>query len=194
MPAWRCRPRSVARPRRARRACALIAVTAALRVVSVRRDRLGRSGLLFASAGCRFAHVAQALRALFFPGNSSVLHVVGLPDHPRKVFRVRRDRARVAERARLRAHAAALDTSFARAASRRRRRCSARGFTARACSIARWSFHIFQCLQSLGGRHAVGGGPCRRRRCWTTVPAGLLFDLKWRSGLAPMPREMKERI
>ena len=31
--------------------------------------------------------VARALRALLVPGNPSVLHVVGLPDHPRKVFR-----------------------------------------------------------------------------------------------------------
>ena len=28
-----------------------------------------------------------AVRALFRPGNASVLHVVGLPDHPRQVFR-----------------------------------------------------------------------------------------------------------
>ena len=31
-------------------------------------------------------NLGLAIRALFNPGNSSVLHVVGVPDHPRKVF------------------------------------------------------------------------------------------------------------
>ena len=143
---------------------ALIAVAQRFAAYRLDRVRLGRcansTGRCRRSATCRSR---LALRALFWPGNVSVLHVVGLSDDPVRAFRsaelVRvplstnglRPVARPARRT--------------RSCRRRRARCpiSVRGLYGPSLFYpANGTFSILQGLQSLDRRAARRGRPADR--------------------------------
>lgn len=126
-------------------------------------------------------------RALFRPGNSSVLHVVGLPDHPRKVFpsadmvpvTVSDDGlARILK---------AIDATFIRAGEPPAPQPLGRGlYGASLFFRANGVFHIFNvCNHWVADMLSVAGLPVTP--VLDTVPPGLLLDLKWRAGFDRMP-------
>jgi hypothetical protein len=55
------------------------------------------------------------------------------------------------------------------------------------------NFHLFNVCNHWVARMLSAAG-IRTAPVLATLPAGLLLDLKWRSGLAPMLREIKEPI
>jgi hypothetical protein len=128
-----------------------------------------------------------AVRALFQPGNRSVLHVVGLQDHPRKVFAAA-DMVRVplSERGFGRM-LSALDTSAALGGDPPALQGLGRGLYGPSLFFrANGSFHIFNvCNHWVGDMLAAAGLPVTP--VLDTVPAGLLLDLKLRAGLDRMP-------
>jgi uncharacterized protein (TIGR02117 family) len=129
---------------------------------------------------------ALAVRALFRPGNASVVQVVGLSDEPRAVFRsadiVRielspQGLSRLLHR---------LDASFARVAGKPEELGPGlygpslffRGVD---------TFHIFNvCNHWVVGLLAAAGLPTAP--VLATLPPGLLLDLRLRAGLRPLPR------
>jgi len=124
--------------------------------------------------------MALAMRALFRPGNPSVLHVVGVNGDPRAVF-ANSDLVRVniseAGFARL---ADMLDATFARRKG---------SFMPEELGPGLYGMSVFFRANSTS---AIIGSPtcllppeCRRRPC--SRPFGLLLDLEWRSGLARLP-------
>jgi uncharacterized protein (TIGR02117 family) len=127
------------------------------------------------------------VRALFQPGNRSVLHVVGLPDHPRKVF-ASADMVRVplSERGFGRM-LSALDTSVAMGGDPPTLQVLGRGLYGPSLFFrANGAFHIFNvCNHWVGDMLAAAGLPVTP--VLDTVPAGLLLDLKWRAGLDRLP-------
>lgn len=128
-----------------------------------------------------------ALRALFRPGNPSVLHVVGLPDHPRRVFRTA-DIARVtvSEQGLVRM-LKAIDASFTRGGEPPAPQSLGRGLYGPSLFYrANGAFHIFNvCNHWVADMLSAAGLPVTP--VLATLPAGLLFDLKWRSGLDRLP-------
>lgn len=138
--------------------------------------------------------VAQALRALLLPGNASVLHVVGLPEHPRKVFRSAEIVAMPLGDESLARMLRALDTSFARKGEPPAPQVLGQGLYGPSLFYrAVDHFHLFNvCNHWVARMLSAAGLPTAP--VVATLPAGLLFDLKWRSGLAPMPREKQEPI
>ena len=122
---------------------------------------------------------ALALRALFLPGNPSVLHVVGLSEPSAAgLSECRSGRARRSAKTGFARLAAMLDATFARNGARRRRSKSwAAASTGQACSTAPSG-------PSTCSGSAITGSPtcsmrraCRPRRCWPPWPQGLLWDL-----------------
>jgi uncharacterized protein (TIGR02117 family) len=128
--------------------------------------------------------VALALRALFRPGNPSVLHVVGVGADPRAMFGnselVRLDLgaagfARLADR---------LDATFARGEGGVLPVELGRGLYGTSLFFrANGAFHLFNvCNHWLAGLLDAAGVPTAPVAA--TLPYGLLLDLEWRSGLA----------
>jgi uncharacterized protein (TIGR02117 family) len=130
-----------------------------------------------------------AVRALFRPNNPSVLHVVGLPDHPRTVFRSA-DIVRVSLSeegfARI---LQALDRSFVRNGEPPMPQALGRGLYGPSQFYrANGAFHLFRvCNHFVADMLSAAGLPMTP--VLDTVPPGLLLDLKWRAGLVPMPSE-----
>jgi uncharacterized protein (TIGR02117 family) len=128
-----------------------------------------------------------AFRALFNPGNPTVLHVVGLPDRPRNVFRSA-DIVRVplseAGFARMRA---ALDRDFARGGEPPLPQVIGKGLYGPSLFYrANGTFHIFNvCNHWVSDMLSTAGLPVTP--VLDTVPPGLLLDLKLRAGLDRMP-------
>jgi uncharacterized protein (TIGR02117 family) len=130
-------------------------------------------------------NVGLAVRALLRPGNPSVLHVVGVDRDPRAMFAnsdlVRIDLggesfARLADR---------LDASFARDGSGVLDLGPGLYGTSRFFR-ANGAFHLFNvCNHWLAGLLDAAGVPTAPMLA--TLPAGLLLDLEWRSGLARVP-------
>jgi uncharacterized protein (TIGR02117 family) len=133
--------------------------------------------------------VAQALRALLLPGNSSVLHVVGLPDHPRKVFRAAEIVAVPLGEEGFSRLLRALDTSFARDGEPPAPQVLGKGLYGPSLFYRAVDyFHLFNvCNHWVARMLSAAGLPTAP--VVATLPAGLLVDLTWRSGLAPMPPE-----
>jgi uncharacterized protein (TIGR02117 family) len=131
--------------------------------------------------------VRLAFRALFNPGNPTVMHVVGLPAEPRKVF-PSSDIVRVplseAGFARLRK---AVDRAFARNGEPPVPQVIGRGLYGPSLFYrANGAFHIFNvCNHWVSDMLAAAGLPVTP--VLDTVPPGLLLDLKWRAGLDRMP-------
>jgi uncharacterized protein (TIGR02117 family) len=128
-----------------------------------------------------------AVRALFRPGNKSVLHVVGLPDHPRKAF-VSADVVRIglgeAGFARM---LTALDAAFALSGDPAALQVLGRGLYGPSLFFrANGSFHMFSvCNHWVGDMLSEAGLPVTP--VLDTLPPGLLLDLKLRAGLDRLP-------
>lgn len=128
--------------------------------------------------------VALALRALFRPGNASVLHVVGLSNHPGASF-PHSDIIPIglsfAGFARL---IDALDASVAGAVTPEDLGPGLYGPSRFFRSVE--SFHIFNiCNHWVARMLSVAGLPTAP--VLATMPQGLFVNLKWRAGLAPLP-------
>jgi uncharacterized protein (TIGR02117 family) len=130
--------------------------------------------------------ITLAVRALFRPGNASVVHVVGLSDEPGAVFRSA-DVVRIELSSRgLSRLLHRLDASFARVGGKPQELGPGlygpslffRGVE---------TFHVFNvCNHWVAGLLSAAGLPTAP--VLATLPSGLLFDLRWRAGLSPLPR------
>jgi len=130
--------------------------------------------------------VALALRALFRPGNPSVLHVVGVSSDPRAAFPnsdlVRLDLGE-AGFARL---ADTLDASFARGEGGLPVELGPGLYGTSLFFRANGAFHLFNvCNHWLADLLDAAGVPTAPVAA--TLPYGLLLDLNWRSGLQRLP-------
>lgn len=129
-----------------------------------------------------------AARALFLPGNASVLHVVGLHYAPNEVFR-HADIVRVnLSEAGFAAMLGAIDATFFRAGDPPMPKVLGKGLYGPSLFYrADRSFHIFNVCNHWGADMLSAAG-LPMTPVLDTVPAGLLLDLRWRSGLRVMPR------
>src|SRR5256884_6495704 len=131
--------------------------------------------------------MALAMRALFRPGNPSVLHVVGVNGDPRAMF-ASSDLVRVdlsgAGFARL---ADMLDATFAPGQARSEPGELGPGPYGLTLSFrANGTFHLFHvCNHWIADLLDAAGVPTVP--LLATLPSGLLLDLKWRSGLVRLP-------
>jgi uncharacterized protein (TIGR02117 family) len=130
--------------------------------------------------------VALAVRALFRPGNPSVLHVVGINNDPRAAF-ARSDMVRIelgeASFTRL---TEKLDATFARDETGRPEDLGPGLYGPSLFFRANGAFHIFNvCNHWLAGLLDAAGVPTAP--VLATLPFGLLADLEWRAGLARLP-------
>jgi uncharacterized protein (TIGR02117 family) len=131
--------------------------------------------------------MALAIRALFRPGNPSVLHVVGVNGDPRAVF-ANSDLVRVnisdAGFARL---ADMVDATFARSKGSFMPEELGRGLYGMSLFFrANGAFHLFNvCNHWIANLLDAAGVPTAP--VLATLPFGLLLDLEWRSGLARLP-------
>ncbi len=129
----------------------------------------------------------MAVRALFWPGNASVLHVAGLPDNPRQVFR-QADIVRVAlSEPGLVRMLKQIDATFARNGETPAPQLLGRGLYRTSLFYrAHGAFHVFNvCNHWAADMLSAAGLPVTP--VLDTVPAGLLLDLKLRAGLERMP-------
>jgi uncharacterized protein (TIGR02117 family) len=135
-----------------------------------------------------FMTAGLAARALLRPGNASVLHVVGFENHPRAAF-ANSDLVRLelgdAGFVRL---AGKLDASFARdGASSLPQELGPGLFSTSLFFRANGAFHLFNvCNHWTASLLDAAGLPTAP--VLATLPAGLLLDLEWRSGLARLLR------
>jgi uncharacterized protein (TIGR02117 family) len=133
--------------------------------------------------------VALAMRALFRPGNPSVLHVVGVKGDPRAMF-ANSDVARVDVGepgfARL---ADMLDATFARGQGRFVPEELGPGLYGTSLFFrATGTFHLFHvCNHWIADLLDAAGIPTAP--VLATLPAGLLLDLKWRSSLLQLSHD-----
>ena len=135
--------------------------------------------------------VALALRALFRPGNPSVLHVVGVKNDPREMFansevvRVGLSDAGFARVADL------LDSTFARSKGSTMPEELGPGLYGTSLFFrANGAFHLFNvCNHWIARMLDAAGIPTAP--VLATLPFGLLLDLRWRSGLVPLPSAAK---
>lgn len=128
-----------------------------------------------------------AMRALFQPGNRSVLHVVGLPDHPRKVFgSADMVLVNLSEEGFGRM-LTALNTSVVLSGDPPAPKSLGRGLYGPSLFFrANGAFHIFNvCNHWVADMLAAAGLPVTP--VLDTVPDGLLLDLKLRAGLDRLP-------
>lgn len=147
----------------------------------------GDEGFYFSVPDASSLTIGLAMRALFLPGNASVLHVVGIGDTPRQTF-PSADIARIAvsEEAFARMMRQ-LDESFARSGPSSMPQVLGKGLYGPSLFYrANGSFHVFNvCNHWVAGLLSVAGVPMAP--VLATLPAGLLFDLKWRSGIGLLP-------
>jgi uncharacterized protein (TIGR02117 family) len=129
----------------------------------------------------------MAARALLRPGNRSVLHVVGLPDHPRKVFPLADMVPVMLDEEGLARILKAIDATFTRDGEPPAPQpLGKRLYGASLFFRANGTFHIFNvCNHWVADMLSTAGLPVTP--VLDTVPPGLLFDLKWRAGLDRMP-------
>lgn len=132
--------------------------------------------------------VGLALRALFRPGNPSVLHVVGLPRRPEVVF----PSAEIVHiglgEAGLARLLARLDATFARVADGRLAADLGKGIYGPSLFYrAVGTFNAFNvCNHWIAGLLDAAGLPTTP--VLATLPYGLFLDLRWRAGLTPITR------
>jgi uncharacterized protein (TIGR02117 family) len=131
--------------------------------------------------------VALALRALFRPGNPSVLHVVGVKNDPRAMFansevvRVGLSDAGFARVADM------LDSTFARRNGSLMPEELGPGVYGTSLFFrANGAFHLFNVCNHWIARVLDAAG-IPTAPVLATLPFGLLLDLRWRSGLVPLP-------
>lgn len=148
----------------------------------------GDEGFYRSVPDARSLTLALAVRALFRPGNASVVHVVGLHDEPRAIFpsadMVRiglapEGFARLLDR---------LDASFARAESAALPEALGPGLYGPSLFFRSVeAFHVFNvCNHWVAALLSSAGLPVAP--VLATLPQGLLLDLEWRAGLLPLPQ------
>ena len=126
------------------------------------------------------------MRALFRPGNPSVLHVVGVAHDPRTMF-ASSDLVRVdLSESGFERVADMLDATFARRRAACRRN-SGPGSTGRACSFAPTAHFTSSMSATTGPPRLLDAAGVPTAPVLATLPHGLLLDLQWRSGLARLP-------
>jgi uncharacterized protein (TIGR02117 family) len=131
--------------------------------------------------------IGLAMRALFAPDNKSVLHVVGLPDTPRRIFpssgivRVALSEAGFARML------AALNATFALNGDPAGLQALGRGLYGPSLFFrANGAFHVFNvCNHFVAEMLSRAGLPVTP--VLDTLPPGLLLDLKLRAGLDRLP-------
>ena len=131
--------------------------------------------------------VGLALRALFMPRNPSVLHVVGLTGDPRAAF-PKSDIVRIelsdAGFARMLDR---LEASFARNGDHGAGDLGPGLYGSSRFFRGAEHFNIFRvCNHWVAGLLSAAGVPVSQVAA--TLPQGLLLDLRWRSGLEPLPK------
>jgi uncharacterized protein (TIGR02117 family) len=133
-------------------------------------------------------NLGLAVRALFRPGNASVLHVVGLPRGPELVFpRAEIVRVGLGETSLARL-LARVDATFARGADGRLAADLGKGIYGPSLFYrAVGTFNIFNvCNHWIAGLLDAAGLPTAP--VLATLPYGLFLDLRWRAGLMPITR------
>jgi uncharacterized protein (TIGR02117 family) len=132
--------------------------------------------------------VPMAARALFLPGNRSVVHVVGLSYPPRAAFPAADIIALDLSAEGFDRVLARIDATFAPAAGVPVDDAGPGLYGPSRFYRARGTFNIFHvCNHWLADVLDAAGVPTAP--VLATLPAGLLLDLEWRSGLRPLPRE-----
>jgi uncharacterized protein (TIGR02117 family) len=127
-----------------------------------------------------------AFQALFRPGNASVLHIVGLPAPARQVFPVSDIVALRLSRDGFGRLVASLDASFAKDAQRRPVHLGPGLYGPSLFYHAVGEFHLFNVCNHWTARLLDAAG-VPTAPVLATLPAGLLLDLHWRSGLGRIP-------
>lgn len=132
-----------------------------------------------------------AVRALFNPANSSVLHVAGLPDAPRNVFRSADIVPMKLGASSFAGLILAIETTFEKNGESKVPQALGKGLYATSLFYrSKRSFHIFNvCNHWAADMLSAAGLPMTP--VLDTVPAGLLFDLKMRAGLETMPGQQQ---
>jgi uncharacterized protein (TIGR02117 family) len=132
--------------------------------------------------------VPMAARALFLPGNRSVLHVVGLSYPPRTVFSLADIIALDLSSEGFERMLARIDATFAPAGTGVPAEDAGPGLYGPSRFYrARGTFNIFHvCNHWLADLLDAAGVPTAP--VLATLPSGLFLDLEWRSGLQTLPR------
>ncbi|MGV3634426.1 MAG: DUF2459 domain-containing protein [Pseudorhodoplanes sp.] len=131
--------------------------------------------------------IGLAVRALFAPDNKSVVHVVGLPDTPRRVFASADIVSIPLSEAGFARMLTALDGTFVMTEDPAQLQVLGRGLYGPSLFFrASGAFHIFSvCNHWVADMLSAAGLPVTP--VLDTVPPGLLIDLKLRAGLGRMP-------
>ena len=165
---------------------ALIAITSRLAAFPFLEIGWGDEGFYRSAPTISAVTVPMALRALFRPGNPSVLHVVGLSESPLAVFA---NSELVPIRLSTDGFASMLamvDATFAR--TDRAELPPDLGLGLYGTSLffrAVGAFHIFNVCNHWVARLLDAAG-VPTSPVLAIAPAGLLLDLRWRSGLRPL--------
>jgi uncharacterized protein (TIGR02117 family) len=130
--------------------------------------------------------IGIAARALFRPGNSSVLHVVGFSEHPRKVFSAAEIVPVRLSPAGFERLVGRLDAGFARVPGSALIQELGTGLYGPSLFYRGVdTFNIFNvCNHWVARLLSVAGLPTAP--VLAILPQGLMLDLKWRSGLVPL--------
>jgi uncharacterized protein (TIGR02117 family) len=132
--------------------------------------------------------VPMAARALFLPGNRSVVHVVGLSYPPRAAFPAADIIALDLSAKGFDRTLGRIDATFAPTAGVPADDAGPGLYGPSRFYRARGTFNIFHvCNHWLADLLDAAGVPTVP--VLATLPAGLFLDLEWRSGLRPLPRE-----
>ena len=129
-----------------------------------------------------------ALRALFMPGNASVVHVVGLDRPPREAF-PRSDMIRIelTEQGFARM-IAGLEASFGRGPGAAPLEPLGPGLYGTSLFYRGVdTFHVFNVCNHWVARQLASAG-LPTAPVPATLPPGLFLDLRWRAGLDPLPK------
>jgi uncharacterized protein (TIGR02117 family) len=170
---------------------ALIAITSRFAAFSFLEIGWGDEGFYRAAPTISTVTVPMALRALFWPGNPSVLHVVGLNESPAVVFgnselvpiRLSTDG--------FASMLAMLDATFARTERAELPPDLGPGLYGPSLFYrAVGAFHIFNVCNHWVARLLDAAG-VPTSPLLSLAPPGLLLDLRWRSGLRPL-RSVRE--
>jgi uncharacterized protein (TIGR02117 family) len=131
--------------------------------------------------------VPMAARALFLPGNRSVVHVVGLSYPPRAAFPAADIIPLDLSAGGFERMSARIDATFAPAGDVPADDAGPGLYGPSRFYRARGSFNIFHvCNHWLADLLDAAGVPTAP--VLATLPPGLFMDLEWRSGLSPMPK------
>ncbi|MBV8751240.1 MAG: DUF2459 domain-containing protein [Hyphomicrobiales bacterium] len=132
--------------------------------------------------------VSMAARALFLPGNRSVLHVVGLSYPPRAAFPLADIIPLELSEHGFDRMLTGIDATFAPAEDSPVEDAGAGLYGPSRFYRARGTFNIFHvCNHWLADLLDAAGVPTAP--VLATLPPGLFLDLEWRAGLRPLPRQ-----